>query len=465
MDSSPTAERSLVRSLTLIPATSLLVTNVIGTGVFLKARTMTCNVGSPTMVLLVYVVAGVFTLAGALTFAELGALMPRSGGQYNFIGAGFGRMWAFLFGWTETLIDGAGSCAAVAIGMAIFLNDFLGGVLSARDTQLVAVGSLIAIPLLTLASVRANGWLASVVTAIKVLLVAGIGIAAFWLGDGSWAHFAGSGAAGACEGVVPSARLGLGGFGAAVVGALWAYNGWFVIAHVAEEIRNPGRTIPRALIWGTTVVVVAYLLINAGYFYVLSPEEVANVPESGSVAGAVMVRLFGAVGAMVLSAGMILSSFGTQHSNFLTVARVPFAMARDGLLPKALATVSPRTRVPTVAVAALSVGSIGFALSGTFDLLTDMIVFVLLFFSGLAVAAVYVLRRALPEVERPYRTWGYPVVPALFLAATVFLMVNTLIATPGRALAGIGIVALGVPVYAFYARKLPQDRREDWIGR
>ena len=188
--------RSLVRGLTLIPATALIVTTVIGTGVFVKARVMVCNVGTPWMVLLAYLVAGVLTLGGALSFAELGAMMPRSGGQYNFIGAAFGRVWAFLFGWMETLVDGAASIAAIAIVLVIFLNDLLGGTLSPLHIQLLTVGTILAVTLLTLASMHTNGLVATVVTALKVLLVAGIGSAAFLCSDGSWAHYAASGAAG-----------------------------------------------------------------------------------------------------------------------------------------------------------------------------------------------------------------------------------------------------------------------------
>jgi APA family basic amino acid/polyamine antiporter len=176
-----------------------------------------------------------------------------------------------------------------------------------------------------------------------------------------------------------------------------------------------------------------------------------------------MVRTLGAGGAALLTLGMMLSTFGSLHSLSLTVARVPFAMARDGLLPTTFAKISTRSRVPTNAVLLLGACSVAFAFSGAFDVLTDLIVFMLLLFNGLAVAAVYVLRRTLPNAVRPYRVWGYPVVPALFLVGTVYLMINTLIATPGRALAGLGIVGLGLPLYAYYARRLPPSRPEDWL--
>jgi APA family basic amino acid/polyamine antiporter len=454
---------SLVRGLTLIPATALIVTQVIGSGVFFKARVMTCNVGTPWMVLLAYLVAGILTLGGALTFAELSAMMPRSGGQYNFIGAAFGRVWAFLYGWMETLLDGAASVAAIAIAFIIFMNDLLGGTLTSTQVQLLTVATIVAVTVLTLASMHTNGLVASVITGLKVLLIAGVGIAAFVFSDGSWAHFTANGAAGACEGVSTSARLGATGFGAAVIGALWSYNGWATGCFVAEEVREPERTLPRALVGGSVLIIGLYLLVNAGYFYALSPLAVSNLPEASSVAGPVMVRTLGAGGAALLTLGMMLSTFGSLHSLSLTVARVPFAMARDGLLPTTFAKISTRSRVPTNAVLLLGACSVAFAFSGAFDVLTDLIVFMLLLFNGLAVAAVYVLRRTLPNAVRPYRVWGYPVVPALFLVGTVYLMINTLIATPGRALAGLGIVGLGLPLYAYYARRLPPSRPEDWL--
>lgn len=267
-------------------------------------------------------------------------------------------------------------------------------------------------------------------------------MSAFVWSDGSWAHFAASDATGACAGVSNGARLGAAGFGAAVIGALWSYNGWAAGCFVAEEIRDPGRTLPRALIGGSLLIIVLYVFVNAGYFYALSPLEVSKLTEDASVAAPVMARIVGAGGASLLTLGMMLSTFGSLHSLSLTVSRVPFAMARDGLLPIAFAEISGRSRVPTNAVLLVGACAVGFAFSGGFDVLTDLIVFMLLLFNGLAVAAVYVLRRKLPDIVRPYKVWGYPVVPALFLGGTAYLMINTLIATPGRALAGLGIVAL-----------------------
>jgi basic amino acid/polyamine antiporter, APA family len=293
--------------------------------------------------------------------------------------------------------------------------------------------------------------------------VAGIGIAAFLFSDGSWAHYAVSGAAGSCQGVPADARLGATGFGAAIVGALWSYNGWSLASFFAEEVRDPGRTLPRALIGASVLIIGLYLLVNAGFFYALGPQVVASVPETSSVAAAVMMRVFGAAGASLLTVGLMISTFGALHSTVLSSSRLPFAMARDGLLPGMFARLSPRTRVPVNAIVLVGVCTVGFAFSGTFDVLTDLIVFMLLLFNGMGVAAVYVLRRTLPGVARPYRVWGYPVMPALFLAATAYLMINALWATPLRALAGSAVVAAGLPIYFYYARRLPPSRPEDWL--
>lgn len=455
----------LTRGLTFVPAAAIIITSVIGTGIFLKARTMTCNVGTPGMVLLAYAVAGIFSLAGALTFAELSAMMPRSGGHYNYLGAAFGRIWAFLFGWMQAFIDTAGSGAAGAIVFVIFFNDLIGGSLSPIVSQLIAVVVLLVVMALNLTTVHANGAVATFITALKVLMVFGIGAAAFLFSDGSWANFGASGASGTCEGIPANSMLGIAGFGAAVVGALWSYNGWSAVSVIAEEVKDPGKTLPRALIWGCILIIGLYLLITAGYFYVLAPVEVASVPETASVSGVVLAKMIGAGGASLMAAGLLVSQFGALHANFLTGSRLPFAMARDGMLPRTLAKVSPNTHVPTHAVVLLVLVAIALALLGTFDVITDMIVMALLFFNGLGIAAIYVLRKKLPDAKRPYRMWGYPWVPALFLIATLYLMINTFFATPWRAIAGLGIVLLGLPVYAYYARGLAPDRIEDWLDQ
>lgn len=451
MSHSVAKQGNLVRSLTLIPAAAVILANIIGTGVFVKARVMTCNVGSPEMVLTVWLAAGLLTLTGALVYAELGAMMPRSGGEFHYIGAAFGRRWGFLYGWTKSVALGA-SAAAVSIIFVIFLNDLTGGALPPFAVQFLPVLVIAVATGLNLGTVRSSGLTATVLTVIKILLVLFVSLGAFFLADGNWGNFSLGGEAGTCEGVPESAKLGLSGFGAAMLGALWGYNGWAVIASLGGEISNPGRTLPRALIGGTFAVIVLYLLINAAYFYVLTPNEIASVPESSSVASETASRFFGPGAAALMAAGLMISAYGTLHTTLLTGPRVPFALARAGLLPPLLARVSS-TGVPAMAVLAIGAWSVILAVSGTFDILTDIYIFVLWIFFGMNGAAVFILRRRLPDAERPYRVWGYPIVPALFLCVTAYLLINTLVATPTRALAGIGLVVAGLPVYAYFTRR------------
>jgi len=450
----------LVRSLTLIPAASVILANIIGTGVFVKARVMTCNVGSPGMVLTVWVVAGLLTLCGALVYAELGAMIPRSGGEFHFIGRAFGRRLGFLYGWTKTIALGA-SAAALAIVFVVFLNDLVGGILPPIAVQILPILIIAVATATNFLSARSNGLTAAVLTAVKIALVLFVGLGAFFLANGNWDNFALNGAAGTCEGVPDSAKLGVKGFGAAMLGALWGYNGWSVIAALGGEIKDPGRTIPRALIGGTLTVIVLYLMINTAYFYVLTPIEVASVAESSSVANEAAIRFLGPWVTAFMAAGLMISAYGTLHTTLLTGPRVPFALARAGLMPEALARISANG-VPAVAILLVGVWSMFLSLTGTFDILTDMYIFVLWVFFGLSGAAVIVLRHREPDVDRPYRVWGYPYVPAAFLMVTVFLLINTLFATPLRALAGIGLIAIGLPFYEYFVRRAGRVVPPSW---
>lgn len=445
----------LVRSFTVIPAAAVILANIIGTGIFVKTRVMTCNVGSPEMVLTVWVLAGLLSLAGAMLYAELSTMMPRAGGEFHFIGASYGRKFAFLYGWTRTLASGA-STAAIAMLFVIFLNNLLGGGLSPLAMRVLPVVVIVVAMTLNFTSGRANGAVATALTIGKVLLVLSIAIGAFIFADGSWLNFGESGAEGVCEGVPEGARLGFAGFGAAMLGALWGYNGWNALVMIGGEVKDPARTLPRALIGGTMLVILLYVTINVAYFYVLTPLEIASVPESSSVAYEVAVRFIGAGAAAVMSVGLMLSAYGTLHAGLLASPRLPYALAKRGLLPHWFVRLSKRG-VPVNAVLAMSLWAIILTLTGTFDILTDIYVFVLWIFYGMTGAGLFILRRTHPDADRPYRVWGYPIVPALFLLVTAYLLVNTLIATPLRALAGIGFIVSGLPVYAFFNRRVSED--------
>ncbi|MDF1837143.1 MAG: amino acid permease [Planctomycetota bacterium] len=459
---SPAADRKLQRAVTLIPAIAIILANIIGTGVFVKARVMTVNVGTPGMVLLVWVCAGLLTLTGSLVYAELSTMMPRSGGALNYIGAAFGRRWAYLYGWTMMLGTWA-SVAAVAILLVIFLNGLFGDSLAPWALKTLPLVVIVFTTAINLATVRAAGHIATGLTVVKILIVLGVGIGGFLLADGSWKNFSLDAADGIGEGIPESARLGINGFGAAMLGALWSYNGWALISALGGEVKDPGRTLPRTMIGGTLLVIVLYLLINATYFYVLTPLEIANLPESGSVANAAVLRFGGSTAAKLMSVGLVLSAYGTLHTGIMVGARLPFALARKGLLPKSLGIVSARS-VPAISVLVTGAGAFVLALSGTFDILTDIYVFMIWIFYGITCSTVFILRRKLPDAERPYRVWGYPYVPLVFLAVTLFLLVNTFLATPWRAVSGLALVLSGLPVYAYYSRKLGSDEATAWLG-
>lgn len=474
---------TLVRGLGLLAAVSIIIGNVVGTGVFLKARVMTCNVGTPGMVITVWVVAGLLSLAGALTYAELAAMMPRAGGEYVFVREAYGSAASFLYGWMQVFIAKTGSQASVAVALSIFLNDLTGGALNPvfftfdlfgrtfpfGMLQASALAAIVAFTALNCAAVSVSGWVATALTVVKVALVLGVGLGAFLLARGDFGHFALMNTnAAACEGV---ARLGVAGFGAAMLGALWGYDGWNNLTLVAGEVKNPQRNIPLALVGGVSVIILLYVFVNIAYFYVLDPSAVAGVSPKSSVAREVAVSFLGPVAVGVMAAGLLASSIGTLHTSILTGARVPYAMARDGLFFQNLARLHPKTRVPVGALVVQGVWACLLALSGSFDTLTDYVIFGSWIFYGLVTASIFLFRRRQPHAERPYKAWGYPVVPALFLLVTAFLLFTTLLPDPALAAAelrgllggtypaggikglnlnsfiGIVLIAAGLPVY------------------
>jgi APA family basic amino acid/polyamine antiporter len=454
----------------VLAATAIVIGDVVGTGVFLKARVMTCNVETPLAVLSVWAVAGLLSLAGALTYAELAAMMPRAGGEYVFIRQAYGRLPGFLYGWTRFFVASGGGIAGLAAGFAIFINILAGGALAARTfspmgttfavsgVQAAAIAAIALVTLINCTTVAISGRIALTLTVFKIVLVLGIGLVAMVLADGSWTHLALSAQGGTCEDVAAAARGGAAGFGAAMLGALWAYNGWNEVTYVAEEVKNPQKNLPIALIGGIGVIATLYIFVNATYYYVLTPVEIASVPLSSAVATEVVARALGPSAATGMAGVLAMSIFGALLIASLVSARIPYAMARDGMFFAPLAHLGRRTRVPIRALVAQAVWASVLVLSGSYDTLTDYAIFTILIFVGLAAGAVYVFRRQMPEAERAYRVWGYPVVPALFLLMAGWLIVNTLMTTPGRALAGLGLMALGLPFYWYWDRHRSGDQ-------
>jgi APA family basic amino acid/polyamine antiporter len=460
-------ETPLARGLTLSAAMAVVVGDIIGTGVFLKARVMTCNVGAPGLVLTAWIVAGLLVLAGALTYAELAAMMPQASGEYVFMRKAYGDKWAFLYGWMQSTIGYPGSQAAKGAAFAIFLNILIGGRLSADavtiqffghqfpvgSLQLIAVAAIAVFTLVNCAAISVTGRLAVALTFTKIALIVAIALGAFLFGHGSWSHFATREAGSVCEDVSGTARLGLGGFGAAMLGALWAYDGWSNMAVIAGEVENPRRTIPIGLIGGVVIVIALYLFVNVAYFYVLTASEVANTSISSSVAAEVARRFLGSIAASFVAASMLSSTLGSLHAGTLAGARVPYVLSRDQLFFRDLARVSPRSRVPRNAVLWIGLWAAIFAISGSFDTLTDSVIFAEFLFYAMVAATVFVFRRKLPDAERPYRTWGYPIVPALFVAISASVLVSTLWTAPFQSLLGLGLIGIGLPLYWFWSAR------------
>jgi basic amino acid/polyamine antiporter, APA family len=488
----------LVRGLGLVAAISVNVANVIGTGVFLKARVMTCNVGTPGKALTVWLVAGLLSLAGALTYAELLAMFPRAAGEYGIMRDAYGRASGFIYGWTQFAIARSASAAALAVGFAIFLNDLIGGRLNhiyftlhvpylfdvpIGRLQVVALAAIGVTVLVNCAAVTFSGGVATFLTSIKVLLLIGVGLGAFFYSGGDWSHLSQANAGGLCEKAMTGG--GMAGFAAAMLGALWAYDGWNNITFLAGEVKNPQRNLPLGLIISMFLVMGLYLFVNLGYYHVLSPTEIANVPASFSVAAEVVRRLLGAIALTLMAAAMMTSSFGALHASILATSRVPYAMARDGMFFRGLAKVSPRTHVPIRSLIVLGIWSSVFALSGSYDQLTDAAVFSLTLFYAFVAGSVFIFRRRMPDVTRPYRTWGYPVVPIIYLVVTAALLArivwdarHAMVRTIGLILEGhlrsalneclqapplasLLFIALGLPVYLYLARQSRRVRNEE----
>ncbi|MGA0085437.1 MAG: APC family permease [Steroidobacteraceae bacterium] len=459
-------QTTLNRGLGLWAGIAINVANVVGTGVFLKTRVMTCNVDDPLIVMGVWLAAGVLSLLGALCYAELASMMPASGGDYVFLRRAYGKPVSFLYGWTVFAIMKTGSQAALSVGFAIFLNSALGGALdqpwitlplgegvALSGLTVVALSALWLVTLFNCASVQATGGAATVLTVMKVAIVLAVGLGAFFLGQGNFGHLAESASGGTCEGVEASAMGGLAGIGAAMLGALWAYDGWNNVAPLCGEVKDPQRNLPRMFIGGTVLVIVLYMLVNFAYFFVLSPTELASVSATSSVATEVLRSFAGPVAVTLMAAALMLSSLGSLHASILANSRVPFAMAQDGMFFKPLAKISEKSRVPVNAVLAQAAWASVLAISGTYDTLTDSVIFASCLFYALSAAAVMILRWREPDLPRPFKTWGYPVTPIAFIIVSIALLASALIATPTQALLGVGVISLGVPFYLFWSSR------------
>ena len=457
---------TLERALGVWGAISIVIGTVIGSGVFLVPATMIRNVGSVRNLFAVWIIAGVLSLFGALTYAELAAALPEAGGEYVYLSAAYGPFWGFLYGWTQFWVAKSGSIATLAAGFYTYLTIFYpvlaapvcvipfhigpgGTLLEIHYGQLVAIGFILVLAAVNYVGVRTGGKLQVLVTVIKMLLIAALIAAGVFSGKGNFTHFGGA--------VVSLG--GVAGFFAAMVSALWAYDGWNNVSMVSSEIVNPQKNLPRALILGTLAVIATYLLINVAYFHVLTPNQVA---QSSRVAADMMAFGYGGWAVKAVTVAVLISIFAALNGSILSGSRVPFAMARDGLFFRAASVVHQRYRTPGNSIWMLCLWSCIVVLSGWFDDLYNFVIFGSWILYLLTTVSVFVLRKKRPDLARPYQVIGYPFVPVLFVAVAAFLLVSTLHTRPRESLMGLALMMLGVPFYVYWKRK--KYRLNDWKG-
>jgi basic amino acid/polyamine antiporter, APA family len=451
----------LVRGLGSWATMAMVVGHIIGTGVFLVSGAMARATGSVGIIFIVWIAGGALSLFGALTIAELGAAMPEAGGAYIYLKRGFGPVWGFLYGWMNNMVGKPASISTIAAGFLIFVGYFVPAVRTPLFTlhievpftgrisafvftwaQPLAAAAIALVSFINYLGVRLAGRLQVALTSVKIGSILAVVVLGF--------AFAGKHAPDSQPLFPASLNLGLlSGFLTAMVGALWAYDGWIDLTLAGSEIVEPQKNIPRALVGGTMLVGVIYLLTNAVYFRVLPVEAVAAAQNVASET----VRAFaGAKAAGWITAAMVVSAFTTLNSSILTGARVPYAMARDGLFFRVADGIHPRFRTPANAIIFQAVLACIMVLTGQFEDLFSLFIFAQWIFYALAVASVFGLRRIEPGLPRPYRAWGYPILPALFVAGALALTVNLWLERPGRSSIGLLLILAGLPFYRWWTK-------------
>lgn len=453
--------QNLERELNLFDSAMIMMGIVIGSGIFLTTGIMARSIPSPGLILLAWLVGGLLTLAGALTYGELGAALPEAGGQYVYLREAFGSLVAFLFGWVLFLVYMTGGIAALVLAFSEYAGSFLpvlspqhvilnlnkGHLLhySLSSGQLLGVALIIFLTLVNFRGLIFGKTLQNFLTVIKIGVIAALVILGISLGKGHGFSF---------NWHPPELSLPqlLSGFGVALIAVTWAFDGWNNVNFVAGEIKNPGRTLPLALVLGTLGVTLLYLLVNIFYFYALPLPETVGVVR---IAEKAVTALFGNTAGSLLSGLILISIFGAINGSILAGARVYYAMAQDGLFFPRAAQVHPRYRTPGFALFIQAGWASFLVLIGRFEQVLTYTMFITIIFWVAAAAAVFRLRKTKPDLPRPYKTWGYPVVPGLFILASLGIILNTLIQRPVEAGAGLLVTASGLPVYFYWKKHLP----------
>ena len=433
---------SLARTLGARDLTLLVIGNVIGSGIFLVPSSVLAQSGeSVPIATTVWLVGGVLALFGALSYGELGAMDGggRAGGLYAYIRDGFGRFPAFLYGWTLFFVIGAGTVATLAVAAANYMTQFTP--LTQTQKNIVAVTLIVLMMVINVRGTRGSANVQNAATAVKVLAILGISAAFFVLGKGA-------SAVPVAHTITPAS---LSSIGLSIISVSWAYEGWQYVTFLSAEAKDPQRSLPRAITLGTLSLITLYLIANFAYLAALGTSRVA---QSERVAGEAVAAVFGPAAGWLVAAIIIVSMYSAAHATVITVPRVYFAMARDGLFFRRLAEVHPRYNTPAIAIVTSCVWSMVLAVTGTFQQLLTYVVFIGWIFYALGAAAVIALRIKRPDAERPFKVPGYPLTPLLFVLAAAVIVFNTIITQPKQAAIGIAVVLAGAPAYLIWQRRL-----------
>ena len=431
----------LRQALTRFDLTMIAIGSTIGSGIFLTPSIIAQVLPHPLWILGVWVLGGALALAGALTFAELAGLMPRAGGVYVYLTEAYGGLTGFLFGWAYFLVVNTGGIAALCVAFATYFVYFAD--LDPHAITLVAVAGLAFVTLVNIVGVKMGGIFSDVFTIAKLAAILGIIAVGLGWGSSSTTHFT------QFYGILNHGLSG--GLAIAMVSVLWSCGGWQHASFASSEVKDPQRNVPYAMVMGAAVVVVLYILTNIAYFFLLDPAQVAS---SSRVAADAVWRVLGPTGGRIISVAIFVSTFATAGIYTLTAPRIYYAMARDGVFFKKVGNVHKRFQTPTYAILLQSGWTIVLILFwGTFENLISYVVFTDWIFFGLAGASVIVLRKRNPQAERTYKTFGYPFTPLFFVAVSCWFVVNTLIERPQQAWAGLGLLALGLPVYYYWRQR------------
>ncbi len=451
----------LLRVLGLREGIAIHMGVIIGSGIFIVPATIAGHLQAMGPIILVWVVAGMLTLFGALTLAELSAVLPQAGGPYVYLKHSFGRLWGFLFSWNDYFINKAGSAAAIAVAFATYLGYFVPALspdnplvkgewslfghpiqFSFGWIQIVAIATIALVTVINVRGVRFGGWVMDIFTTAKVIALAGLIVAVIFSGKGSTANFLPWWPDDWTSGMTSA-------FGLAMISALWAYDGWIDVTLTAGEFRNPQRDVPLSLLVGTVAVIVLYLAANLAFAYVIPIQSMAGSPR---IAAEVAQTVLGPVGASLIVIGIMCSTFGTTNGMLLGGPRSLYAAGVDGVFARSFGKVHPTYRSPYIAIMALGVWSSLLTFSGTYEQITSYVVFGSWGFYAMTAVSVIVLRRKMPDAERPYKAWGYPYATLLFVVIAAWFVYNTLVEDTRNAVLGIVLLLVSLPFYYYWAR-------------